>query len=351
MDRVRFAVIGVGGFGLKRVNSILRSGEAELAYIVDANEELARDLGRKYGIESISFDGLLSRKDYDVAIVAVPNIFHYEIAVKLLELGRDVWCEKPMTINVDLARKMVMKSIEKRAMLKVGSNPRYFPNVLRSRELIKQGFVGNVLFFRGWIGNEGLHLLNKSWYRKKEVAGGGTLIDNGVHLIDLIRYLADEIVECYACRLATLKHSFSEVEDNAVAIYRLSQSGFAFIHSSWTEKSGYIYFELHGDNGYIHVDSRWSKAIITYGKSSEEPKREDYTQHPKLYYDLELEDFVRDYKDGFHPKPTSYDGYRSVKIIMQSYQAAASHSTTATFDSSDNKLKESFLQRFNIRET
>jgi len=351
MDKVRFAVIGIGGFGLKRINSILRSEVAELAYIVDVNEELTRNLGRKYGIESIGFDGLLSRKDYDVVIIAVPNVLHYEITVQLLELGRDVWCEKPMTISVDLAYKMVMKSIEKGAVLKVGSNPRYFPNVLKASELMKRGFVGNALFFRGWIGNEGLHLLSKSWYRKREMVGGGTLIDNGVHLIDLIRYLVDEIVRCQACRLATLKHNISELEDNALAIYGLSKSGFAFIHSSWTERSGYMYFEVHGDNGYIHVDSRWSRAIITYGKSGEEPTCEDYTQHPKLSYDLELEDFVRDYREGLHPKPTSYDGYRSVKIIMRSYQAAATQSPTTTFDSSDEELRERLLQRFNIRET
>jgi predicted dehydrogenase len=350
MDRVKFAVIGVGGFGLKRVNSILKSEVADLTYIVDANKDLAWDLSRKFGIDYVSFDELISKKNYDVAIVAVPNFLHYELAIKLLEAGKDVWCEKPMTISIDMARKMVLKSIEKGAILKVGSNPRYFPNVLRALELIKQGYVGRTLFFRGWIGNEGLHLLSKSWYRAKEMAGGGTLIDNGVHLIDLIRYLVNEVVKCYSCKLTTLKHNLSDVEDNAVALYELSGGGFALIHSSWTEKSGYMYFELHGDNGYIHADSRWSKAVIKYGRSSDKPTCEDYTQHPKLSYDLELEDFVKDYKEGFHPKPTSYDGYRAIKIIMQSYSAATIQQPVITFDSSDNDLKERLLQRFKVRE-
>jgi predicted dehydrogenase len=351
MDKIRFAVIGVGGFGSKRINSILRSEVADLVYIVDIINDLAYDLGRKLGIECVSLDKLISKKDYDVAIIAVPNFFHYELAIKLLEAEKDVWCEKPMSTSVDMARKMFLKSIEKKAILKVGSNPRYFPNVLRALELIKQGYIGRTLFFRGWIGNEGLHILNKSWYRNKNIAGGGTLIDNGVHLIDLIRYLTDEITKCYFCRLTTMKHSLSDVEDNAVALYELSGGGFAFIHSSWTEKSGYMYFEIHGDNGYIHLDSRWSKAVIKYGTSSDKPTHEDYTQHPKLSYDLELEDFVRDYKKGFHPKPTSYDGYRAVKIIMQSYLAAAIQKPVITLDSSDNDLKERLLKVFEVRET
>jgi predicted dehydrogenase len=349
MGNVKFAVIGVGGFGLKRVNSILKSKVADLAYIVDVNKDLVRDLSRKFGVDYVSFDELILKKDYDVAIIAVPNFLHYEFAVKLLEAGKDVWCEKPMTISVDMARKMVLKSMEKGTMLKVGSNPRYFPNVLRALELVKQGYIGRVLFFRGWIGNEGLHLLSKGWYRDKGMAGGGTLIDNGVHLIDLIRYLADEVVKCYSCKLTILKHNLSEVEDNAVALYELLGGGFALIHSSWTEKSGYMYFEMHGDNGYIHVDSRWSKAVIKYGKGGDELTYEDYTQHPKLSYDLELEDFVKDYREGFHPKPTSYDGYRAVKIIVQSYLAASTQQPVITFDSSDNDLREKFLQRFKVR--
>jgi predicted dehydrogenase len=350
MDRIKFAVIGIGGFGLKRVNSILKSEVADLAYIVDADKNLAWDLSRKFGVDYFSFDELTSKKNYDVAIVAVPNFLHYEFAVKLLEAGKDVWCEKPMTTSIDMARKMVLKSIENGAILKVGSNPRYFPNVLRALELIKQGYVGRTMFFRGWIGNEGLHLLSKSWYRYRNMAGGGTLIDNGVHLIDLIRYLADEVIKCYSCKLTTLKHNLSDVEDNALALYELSGGGFALVHSSWTEKSGYMYFEIHGDNGYIHVDSRWSKAVIKYGRSSDKPTCEDYTQHPKLSYDLELEDFVKDYKEGFHPKPTSYDGYRAIKIIMQSYSAATIQQPVITFDSSDNDLRERFLQRFKVRE-
>jgi predicted dehydrogenase len=350
MDRIKFAVIGVGGFGLKRVNSILRSEVADLAYIVDTKKDLAQDLSRKFGVDYVGFDELLSKKNYDVAIVAIPNFLHYEFVVKLLDAGKDVWCEKPMTISVDMAHKMVLKSIEKEAILKVGSNPRYFHNVLRALELIKQGYVGRILFFRGWIGNEGLHLLSKSWYKNKEMAGGGTLIDNGIHLIDLVRYLADEVVECYSCKLTNLKYNLSDVEDNAVALYKLSGGGVALVHSSWTEKSGYMYFEIHGDKGYIHVDSRWSKAVVEYGRSSDKPTREDYTQYPKLSYDLELEDFVKDYKKGLHPKPTSYDGYRAIKIISQSYLAATIQQPIVTFDPSDNDLKEKLLQRFKVRE-
>ncbi len=210
MDKVRFALIGVGGFGLKRLKSILRNKEiAEIKYIVDVDSERAKNISREYGIEYVTFDELVNKGDYDVAIIATPNAYHEELALKLLERRKDVWCEKPMTINIDSARRMVMKSIESGAILKVGSNPRYFPNVRKAVELIRDGYIGDkVLFFRGWIGNEGLHLLSKDWYVRKElIGGGGTLLDNGVHLIDLIRYLINEITSCYFCKFFNIKYN------------------------------------------------------------------------------------------------------------------------------------------------
>jgi len=350
MDRVRFAVIGVGGFGRKRIDAIMRSNRADLTYVVDINRDIAEDIRKSTGAEVVSFEELLSKKNYDVAIVAVPNNWHKELTIKLLDAGKDVWCEKPMSMNIESAREMLMKSIETKQMLKVGSNVRYFPNVMKAIELIREQFLGRILFFRGWIGNEGLHLLRKDWYTKKDMIGGGTLLDNGVHLIDLIRYLADEITECYMCKCANLKWHLKGVEDNAIAIYGLSNGGTAIIHSSWTERSGYMYFEIHGEDGYIHVDSRWSKAILIYGKSGSEPLREDYTSYPKMSYDLELEDFINNYKRGFHPKPTSYDGYRAVKVIMQSYLAEQTGKPVTTFDESDRKLEESFMRTFNVED-
>jgi len=245
---------------------------------------------------------------------------------------------------------MVVESIKRKCILKVGSNVRYFPNVARAIELIRKGYVGKPILFRGWIGNEGLHLLTKNWYTQKDMVGGGTLLDNGVHLIDLIRYILSEIVICSVAKCYNLKWKFKDIEDNALVIYELSNGCIASLHSSWTEKSGYMYFEIHGEEGYIHVDSRWSKATLTYGKSGGEPMYEDFTRCPKMSYDAELEDFVKDYRRGFHPKPTSYDGYRAVKIVFESYRSALLNIPANCFDGIDEELYDHFVKAFNVDE-
>lgn len=349
VDRVRFAIIGIGGFGKKRADSILRSRCAELTYVVDVDEEAAKNASKDLGVTTVSFEKLLSKNDYDVAIVATPNASHEDIVIKLLKAGRDVWCEKPMSTSIESAHRMVLQSVKTKRMLKVGSNVRYFPNVMKASELIKNGLVGRPLFFRGWIGNEGLHLLTKSWYTRKEMIGGGTLLDNGVHLIDLIRYLVGEISECLACVTTNLKWRFRDLEDNGMAIYKLLNGGVATVHSSWTYKSGYMYFEIHGEGGYVHVDSRWSKAEITHCKDGGQLVHEDYTKYPKLSYDLELEDFVKEYSEGFHPKPTSYDGYRAVKVVFRSYLSASSLKPIATIDPIDAEIERKFMKTFQVR--
>jgi len=349
VDRLRFALVGAGRFGKKRADAIAKSDCAQLAYVVDAIRDTARDTSQRTGAEEVSFEELLSKRDYDVALVATPNKWHRELTVKLLEAGKDVWCEKPMSSSTNEAREMLLKSIETGRMLKVGSNVRYFPNIMRATELIRKGLPGRVHYFRGWIGNEGLHLLNNSWYARKNLIGRGTLLDNGVHVIDLIRYLVDEIVRCYACKLANIKWRL-DIEDNAVAVYDLLNGGIATVLSSWTERSGYMYFEIHGEEGYIHVDSRWSNALLTYGKSHDKPVREDHTQFPKTSYALELEDFVDSYRIGSHPRPTSYDGYRAVKVIFSSYSSASTGEPVKALDQSDEELMQMFTKAFDVDE-
>jgi predicted dehydrogenase len=126
MNSVRFLVIEVGGFGKKRIDAIMRNKKAELVYVVDADECIAERFARYTGGEAVSFEQLISRKGFDVAIIAVPNRFYEEITCKVLQIGKVVWTEKPMSISIDSALRMVMKSIEVGKFLKIDSNVRYF---------------------------------------------------------------------------------------------------------------------------------------------------------------------------------------------------------------------------------
>jgi predicted dehydrogenase len=348
LPTIRFAVVGLGRFGMKRINSILKNKNAELVYVCDIDKEKSLDVARQTGSTPISFENLLVKKDYDVAIIALPNFYHTEFVIRMLDAGHDVWCEKPMATTVEGAKKMLEKSIETRRILKIGSNTRYMPNVIRIKDIILKENLSQPLLFRGYIGNSGKHLQLNSWYKDKILCGGGTLLDNGVHLIDLIRYLVGEISYCKFCLLKNIKYQLEGQEDNALGVYELENGTLAYIHSSWTEKYGYMYFELHYENNVIVADSRLGKSMITIIDENGQQYHKDYTHEPKYSYELELEAFINDYKKGIHPSPTSYDGYRTLRVISASYLSARLGQPVNTFDESDIELQTKLKNVFQL---
>jgi len=341
-DRVRFALIGLGRFGTKRLKSLLRnSAIVDLAYIADVDSSLASKVAVETESTAVSPDELLEKKDFDVAIVAVPNSYHEENVIRLLERGKDVWCEKPLSTSSDSSRRMLVKSLEVRRCLKVGSNARFFPNVWRAKASMEGESLGRILFVRGQIGNAGTHLQGKSWYANAQTIGGGTLLDNGIHLIDLTRWMTSEIVECLACRTERLKWALEGIEDNAFALYRTEEGALFSLHSSWTDSSGYMALLIQGTDRFVDIDSRFSNSILTTPNA-----REDFSTDSKQSYDYELEHFVSDYNAGIHPSPTSYDGYRGVKVVEGSYVAAQSGLPARLIDQRDREMLSRFKRVF-----
>ena len=350
MDSVRFAVIGLGRFGQKRIRSILANQGLDLVYVSDVNRELTRNVAKQTEASGIEFDELLGRRDFDLALVAVPNRDHFDLVVRLLADGHDVWCEKPMSVDTARARSMVRTSILHRRILKVGSNVRFFPNVMRADELVKTRLQGTPTFVRGWIGNVGEHLSAGDWHTSKEASGGGTLLDNGVHFIDLMRHLVGEVRVCKFCEIYHRTWPFPGMEDNALVVYELENRTPASMQCSWTDSGGYMYFEIQYANGFVQVDCRADKAALIYKIGENGPISEDFSRVRKRSYDLELERFLSDYRAGVHPEPTSYDGYRAVNVACTSYRSRSRRMALRTFGTEDRKLQALFAKSFVFRD-
>jgi predicted dehydrogenase len=350
MDSIRFAVIGLGRFGQKRIRSVLANEGLDLVYVSDVDRELTRNVAKQTEASGIEFDELLSRRDFDVALVAVPNRAHFDLVVRLLADRHDVWCEKPMSVDTVRARAMVRTSVLHRRMLKVGSNVRFFPNVMRAEELVRTRLEATPTFVRGWIGNVGEHLSAGGWHTSRQVSGGGTLLDNGVHFIDLMRHLVGEVRTCKFCVTYHRLWPFPGLEDNAFVMYELENRTPASMQSSWTDSAGYLYFEIHYPNGFVQIDCRADNAALTYKIGDNGPISEDFSRVRKRSHDLELERFLSDYRDGVHPEPTSYDGYRAVNVACTSYRSRARGMPLRTFGSEDRKLQALFAKSFTLRD-
>jgi predicted dehydrogenase len=329
MSELSFAVVGCGGFGSRRVNALRKIG-AKIGCLVDIDEKLVSNLAREVGCEYYTdYREAVKKDDLDCVVVATPNKFHAPITIAALGAGKHVICEKPLARNPEEARAMVEAAKRNKVFLKTGSNLRHFSNVRKAKELIDGKAIGKPLFVRGWIGHDGKRVLH-AWNVERDMAGGGTMLDNGAHILDLFRWFMGDFSECFG-KVATL-HMPIEVEDNGMGIFRAEDGRMAFIQSSWTEWSGYMYMEVYGSEGSVIIDNRGEKVVNT-GKwvvtsntiyTAKDGSRQvfDYSAEPPMSYELELRDFIRCVEEGHQPMATGYDGMKVVEMVNAIYESS-----------------------------
>ena len=307
--------------GRRRAQAIRQNPNSSLTALADTamalGKALAKDLHTKYLYNPMD---VIKRNDIDVVVICTPNNQHARLSIAALNSGKHVFCEKPLATTVEDARLMVNTANENRKFLKVSSNVRYFGNVAKGREMLTNGKIGEPLFFRGWIGHPGWNLRPGTWFMDLTIIGGGTLIDNGCHLIDIVRWSLGEIAECFGYT-GLLKHKLKGQEDNAMAVLTTVDNKPAFIHSSWTEWNGYLYTELYGSEGSIIIDSRGDEAKVIV-RFQDHDEIYDFSREPRESFKREIDDFIVSIKEGKEHPPTGYDGMRVVEIIHGIYESS-----------------------------
>lgn len=321
MDRkLRFAVVGCGRMGMRRINLIKNHPLAELRYVEDFDDEIAKKVSKEAGCHYFSgWERLVSCSDIDCVVVSVPNKFHHDVCIAALQTGKHVFCEKPLARNPLEAQEIMEAAQRSRGFLKVGSNLRYFPSVLKAKELLDDHSIGELLFARGWIGHSGWQV--GTWYSEPEMIGGGTLLDNGCHLLDLYRWFLGEAKSCVGFVSTTL-WPIAPLEDNAMALFRFAHDKMAFLQSSWTEWAGYMYLELYGTQGVLRIDNRGQSCITILTDKTGQDHVYDYSQEPPKSYVLEFDDYVKAIIDGKQPLPSGFDGLRAVQMAYAVYESA-----------------------------
>ena len=320
--RLSVAVAGCGYFGSKRIQACaMIPDEIELRAVMDADGSRAAQAGAAADVPDFSnFNALIDEADIDAVIVAVPNNMHAQMTVQALEAGKHVLCEKPLAINPSEARRIVAAAESSGKLVKTASNHRFFPTVTKAYELYSSGIIGEILSFRGAIGNDG-GLTHDSWFWKKDVAGGGTFIDNACHLLDIARMFMGDFSMCLG-QVANLYWKDAEVEDYATGIFVTEEGRQALITSSWTQWTGYFYFELWGDAGYIFVESRGEDKVTVGDNHKGVVRTYDYGRYPITSHQDELSYFAQSIAIGEQPVPSARDGLEVIKMIDGVYRSS-----------------------------
>jgi predicted dehydrogenase len=321
---MRFGLIGCGEVGRMRAKALLRAAGAELA--VTADPENPADLRDPHE--------LLRREDVDAVLVCTPAETHEELTLAGLEAGKHVLCEKPLAPKPEAARRMVDAAEGRGLRLATGFNQRHFPNVAWVKNCLEAGKIGRITHLRAYAGHRGLPEFRSAAERDPDKIGGGALMDNGIHLIDHVRFLGGEFDSVQGlASSATWK--LGRAEDNGVALLRAADGRWAMLHASWTEWSGYrFWIDVYGERGKARVwygplyaelieleapggDPRRQRRFF-WGANFREKLR-DWRSTVVDSFVAELEEFVRPHAD---PRSaTGFDGLRAVEIAYAVYQS------------------------------
>jgi len=314
---MNFAVIGLGSFGIKRAQAIKNSKLAKLLYIHDTNNDNAEKAKKILQVPINNYEEILENKAIDVVCVCTPNKFHKNIIIDSLNSGKHVFCEKPFVRNVSEAQEIFEVTKKSKGVLQLASNHRFFESVIYAKKLVDEGVIGKVLSFNGRIGHNG-ERLKDSWFWKKEISGGGTLLDNGCHLLDLSRLFIGDFISGKGIT-SNLFWKNIEVEDTASGIFKTEDGRTATIFCSWRLFSGYFFFEINGSEGYINVDGRFDThggdKIFWSKKAENKILSKDFSHIKPNSYLLEIDNFISNVKNNKEISPSAYDGLQIMKMI------------------------------------
>jgi predicted dehydrogenase len=352
------AIIGCGAVGQREAAAASAIPDLRLVAISDfgpAFRHLALQMGSQYGCDTVhDWRHLVARNDIDIVVVATPNGFHREMTIEAMKHGKHVVCEKPLATTPEDAEEMVATARATGAKLMTNFNHRAHDHMRRGREMLDQGRIGRPTFFRGRIGHARFvvgrspdspdRFQGKSiWNLDVAQSGGGSLIDNGVHVIDLARwFMGTEFVEaqgvltrnldlCAEAPDGTVHVSRrSECEDNAFGLFRTADGRVASVHASWMQWQGYLYLEIVGTHGSLIIDNDQIQGEVscrTFGRHGEPIAttiERPAVEKPDPSWRRHLQELVAAIREERDPVPSGHDGLRAARMVDALYRSAAS---------------------------
>ena len=249
--KLRIGIVGCGQLGRWHFDAYRKNSQVEFAAFVDTNVESAeRFAAEGTGKAYASTKDMIANERLDgVSVCTIPST-HRDIVLDLLEAGIHVLCEKPLAVSVDQAKDMTAKATEKNLLLLTAFKFRYFDEVQKAKELMNSGGLGKIANFRLMFG--GSIDMAGTWFAQKHLSGGGILMDNGPHAIDLIRCLFGEIT---AVSAAVSNLQDIPVEDTGRMNFTLANGVTGTAEMSWSLPiPSKTYLEIYGENGAALLD-------------------------------------------------------------------------------------------------
>jgi len=314
--KMRLGLIGAGGIAQTYVQALAQSATAELVGVADVRAEAAEALAERVGCAAFgSHEALLEQTGCEGAIVCTPPVTHPEICSSLLNRGAHVLCEKPLAIGPEEARAMVEVAERSEAQLTMASKFRYAGDVVEAKSIVASGVIGDVVLFENAFTSR-VEMKNR-WNSDPSISGGGVLVDNGTHSVDILRYFLGPLVEIQVVEGRRIQDI--PVEDTVRVFVRSAAGVMGSIDLSWSlNKELPFYISVYGSSGTLHVGWKESK----FRRASDAEWTVFGSGYEKVQaFRSQIDNFVRSIQGTEAPLITLADALASVEVISAAYEA------------------------------
>lgn len=315
--KLKYGIVGAGRIAQSYAQAFESCETAEMVAVADVDTAAARSLAEKFeGCRSYdSYEAMADGAALDAVVICTPPATHEEISLCFLKRKVHVLCEKPLSIGVASARRMLNAAEREGVMLTMASKFRYVEDVRRAKGLILSGVIGEVVLFENAFTS---HVdMTARWNSNAEISGGGVLIDNGTHSVDITRYFLGPLADVQAVEGKRSQHL--QVEETVRLMVRSIAGVLGAIDLSWSiNKELDSYINIYGSRGVMHIGWRESKYRqwpgqdwIVFGKGYDKVQA----------FRSQIENFSQAINGVEALRITAEDALASVEVIEAAYAA------------------------------
>ncbi len=319
-------IIGAGGVSVFHYQGYTAGG-ATIVALADADPlALARrqrewNIPKGYG----TYEELLADPGIEAVSICLPNALHHPVTLAAAKAGKHVLCEKPLSLSLEKAQEMIDVCRDAGVVLQTGHHLRSDSAAIQAKRLIDSGVLGRVTFMRlrqahDWGGAKRV----RDSFGKLANSGGGTLLDNGCHMMDLARYFGGDVTEAYA-NMGTLGFDI-EVEDTSLVALTFESGTIGSVENAWTATGWEQAFWIYGTDGALEYSNRTGTFTHRFRKSHgttwNEPDISHTTFHGLEAHVAGVINFMEAVRGEREVVCTGEDGLEAVRLVLACYQSA-----------------------------
>jgi predicted dehydrogenase len=329
---MRVGIVGAGLIGTRRAGIIAESDDDYVVAVADTDLGRAKKLAAAHdrAISTSNWEEIIELSDVDAVVVSTVNKWLSIIASSAIRAGKHVLVEKPAGRSLVEVME-IERSSQGFSVAKVGLNLRHHPAVNEAHQIVESGELGRLLHLRAVYGHGGRTGYEKEWRASKELAGGGELLDQGVHIADLFNWFAGPARAVYVQTKAAY-WNVAPLEDNALGTVEFKSGAEGVFHTSWTQWKNRFDFQVYGELGAVEVSGlggSYGVEQLTVYRRSESGRapgveRREYPGED-ISWEMEWREFRAAISEKRSPSGSISDGVAAMRLIDAMYRSSRSH--------------------------